>query len=62
MKTESGSSVRQDLWRFGERRSEESSLRVERHQRRRQPAVSGVRPLPVLRLHVARHHVRRSAG
>lgn len=57
-----GLSVSQDLWRFSERRSEESSLPVEWHQRRRQPAVFGVRPVPLLRLHVASHHVRGSAG
>ncbi|KAI4795479.1 hypothetical protein KUCAC02_031381 [Chaenocephalus aceratus] len=47
---------------FGERRPQEDPVPVERRAGRRQPAVRRLRPLPVLRLHVARHRLRGAAG
>lgn len=55
-------SVCQALWWFGEWRPEEGAVPVEWPQRCHQPTVFSVCPLPLLRLHVPGHHIRRAAG
>lgn len=50
----------QVVWWSDEGRREEVSLLVERRQRRLQFAVPGLCPLPLLRMHVTCHHLRRA--
>lgn len=50
----------QDIWRSDSGRQEEVTILLERHQRLLQSAVSSLHPVPLLRLHVPCHHIRRS--
>lgn len=56
------SSPPQALWRVDPGREAQSPVVLERLSGRAEPAVPGVLPLPLLRLHVTRHHLRGAAG
>lgn len=53
--------IEQDIRRSGPGREAEVTVLLERHPGRPQPAVSGLHPVPLLRLHVPCHHIRRAA-